>query len=131
MSDKKPAIPSNFPSDLKELVIQGWSKDQKERPPIEDFKSALNKMLTCEGKDQCLTLLEDNKYPKEKEEQQLDFHKEVNSAEKTEEELSTTTKAGNPIKLFLQGIFNNKLYIICSQFFEFCIKKMNIHLSML
>jgi hypothetical protein len=71
-------------------------------------------MLTSDGIDQSLTLLEDNKYPKEKEEQQLDFHKEVNSAEKTEEELSTTTKAGNPIKLFLQGIFNNKLYIICS-----------------
>jgi hypothetical protein len=95
MSDKKPAIPSNFPSDLKDLVIQGWSKDQKKRPPIEDFKSALNKMLTSEGKDQSLTLLE--------EEQQLDFHKEVNSAEKTEEELSTTTKAGNPIKLFFTG----------------------------
>ncbi len=98
MFDKKPAIPSDFPSDLKELVIQGWSKYQKERPPIEDFKSALNKMLTSEGKDQSLTLLEDNKYPKEKEEQ-LNSYPEVDSSEKTEEELCTNTKAGNLIIL--------------------------------
>ncbi len=44
--DKKPAVPSNFPLDLKELVIQGWSKEPKERPQTLKFKSALNKMLT-------------------------------------------------------------------------------------
>jgi hypothetical protein len=77
-------------------------------------------MLTSEGKYQSLTLLEDNKYPKEKE-AQLNSYPEVDSSEKTEEELCTNTKAGNLIKQFLHGVMINKLEIINSQFFEFCI----------
>ncbi len=50
MTDKKPALPSNFPTDLKELIIKGWSKDPNARPPIDNFKSALMEMLTEEGK---------------------------------------------------------------------------------
>jgi hypothetical protein len=42
--DRKPAIPSDFPFTLKQPVVQGWSKDPMERPPIQEFKSALNKM---------------------------------------------------------------------------------------
>ncbi len=34
-----------FPSNLKELVCRGWSKKAKERPPIQEFKSALMTML--------------------------------------------------------------------------------------
>ncbi len=103
MSDKKPAIPSDFPSKLKELVIQGWSKDQEERPPIEEFKSALNKMLTSKGTDQSLTLPEINKYPTEEEvdssedDSSEDDSSEVDSSEETKEELCTSTIEGNPL----------------------------------
>ncbi len=38
-------MPTTFPSNLKELVCRGWSKDPKERPPIQEFKFALMKML--------------------------------------------------------------------------------------
>ncbi len=58
MSDKKPAIPSDFPLLLIELLLCGWSKDPKERPPIKEFKSALNRMLTENGRDHSLTLPE-------------------------------------------------------------------------
>ena len=51
MSDKKPDLPSDFPADLKEPISKGWSKEPNKRPPIEEFKSVLNKMLTSEGKD--------------------------------------------------------------------------------
>ncbi len=95
MSDKKPVIPSDFPSDLRELVIQGWSKDPKERPSIQEFKSALNKMLPREGKHQPLMLQKKN-YQKEKKEQ-LDSNTEVDSAEKTEEKINTSTKKGDQI----------------------------------
>ena len=95
MSDKKPVIPSDFPSDLRELVIPGWSKDPKERPSIQEFKSALNKMLPREGKHQPL-MLQDINYPKEKREQ-LDSKKDVDLAEKTEEKIYTNPKQGNPM----------------------------------
>ena len=48
MSNKHPDVPSDFPVALKELIFKGWSKEPKKRPPIEEFKSALNKMLTAE-----------------------------------------------------------------------------------
>ncbi len=38
-------MPTTFPSNLKELVCRGWSEKAKERPPIQEFKSALNAML--------------------------------------------------------------------------------------
>ena len=95
MSDKKPAIPSDFPSDLRELVIQGWSKDPKERPSIQEFKSALNKMLPSEGKHQSL-MFQDNNYLKEKKEQ-LDSKTKVDSAEKTEKKIYISPKQGNPM----------------------------------
>jgi hypothetical protein len=100
MSDKKPAIPLDFPAELKELVIQGWSKEPKTRPPIQGFKLALNKMLTIEGKDQCCTF-QDNNYTEVKEELQIS-QEEVFSTEKTEQELGTSTIGGDPIK----GFFN-------------------------
>ncbi len=93
MSDKKPAIPSDFPAELKELVILGWSKDSKERPLIQEFKSELNKMFYQDGKDQCLTLPEDSS-SNEKEEQLIPC-KEVDLAERTKEELSTKKVAGD------------------------------------
>ncbi len=52
MSDKKPAIPSDFPLVLVELIRSGWSKVPKERPSIEEFKSAFMEMLTEEEKDE-------------------------------------------------------------------------------
>ncbi len=58
MSDKKPLFPSDFPSELKELVMQGWSKYPKERPQIQEFKSALNKMLVQEKRQSMV-----NDYP--------------------------------------------------------------------
>ena len=93
--DEKPVIPSDFPSDLRELVIQGWSKDPKERLPIQDFQSTLNKMLPREGKHQSL-MLQENNYHKEKKEQ-IYSKTEVDSAEKTEKELCTSIKKGDPI----------------------------------
>jgi hypothetical protein len=49
--DKKPVIPSDFPSEMKDLIHRGWSKDPKERPPIQEILSALNKMLTGDGRE--------------------------------------------------------------------------------
>ncbi len=93
MSDKKPAIPSDFPAELKELVIQGWSKDSKERPSIQEFKFAFNKMLPKEEKGQSPALTEDN-LSNEKEEQLIPCE-EVDLAERTKEELSTKKVAGD------------------------------------
>jgi serine/threonine protein kinase len=45
ISDIKPTVPSNFPSGLKKLVLQSFSKEPKERPQIKDIKLALKKML--------------------------------------------------------------------------------------
>jgi hypothetical protein len=42
-------MPSDFPSDLKELVLHGWSQDPKERPPVEEFKTACHTMLSKLG----------------------------------------------------------------------------------
>ena len=101
MSDKKPVIPADFPAELKELVFQGWSKDPKERPQIQEFKLALNKMLTIEGKDQSPTLPEDNS-PNEKEEKPIPCE-EVDLAEKTKKELCTNKVAGDIfIGLFIE-----------------------------
>jgi serine/threonine protein kinase len=60
MSDKKPVVPSTFPTELKELVIQGWSKEPKKRPPVQEFKLALYKMLNLKGKEQFLTMQNNN-----------------------------------------------------------------------
>jgi serine/threonine protein kinase len=45
MRDVRPAMPEDFPSELKELVSQGYSKEPTERPKLLHFQSALNKML--------------------------------------------------------------------------------------
>ena len=45
MNDKRPAMPEDFPSNLKELVSRGYSKEPRERPKLVHFQSALNKML--------------------------------------------------------------------------------------
>jgi hypothetical protein len=92
--DKKPALPSDFPSELKELVIQGWSKNPKERPPIQKFKTALHKMLLKEGKKQSLTLKGESS--SNKKEGHVLSHEECEDAGKTEAEFCTTTKAGDP-----------------------------------
>jgi serine/threonine protein kinase len=44
IENKKPNMPSNFPSDLKELVFKSFSKEPTQRSPLEDFQSALEKM---------------------------------------------------------------------------------------
>ncbi len=93
MSDKKPAIPSDFPLALNELMLNGWSKDPNERPSIEEFKSAFNKMLPKQGKGQAPTLPEDNS-PNEKEEKPIPCE-EVDLAERTKEDLSTKKVAGD------------------------------------
>ncbi len=93
--DEKPVIPSDFPFDLRELVIQGWSKYPKERLPIQDFQSVLNKMLPSGRKLKSL-MLQDINYPKEKKEQ-LYSKTGVDSAEKTEEKIYTSPKQGNPM----------------------------------
>ncbi len=53
MFDKKPVIASDFPSVLKELIHRGWSKEPKERPPIEEFKLALLTMISEEEQVGC------------------------------------------------------------------------------
>jgi hypothetical protein len=107
MSDKKPVIPSDVPAELKELVIQGWSKDPKERPSIQEFKSAFNKMLPKQGKGQSLTLPEDNLL-NEKEEKPIPCE-EVDLAEKAKEELSTNKVAGDIFKgLFFECLLQIK-----------------------
>ena len=91
--DEKPVIPSDFPSDLKELICRGWTKEPKKRPPIEEFKFAFNKMLPKQGKGQSPTLPEDNLSNEKKE--QLIPCEEVDMAKKTKEELSTSKVAGD------------------------------------
>jgi hypothetical protein len=87
MSDKKPAIPPDFPLVLIELMLNGWSKDHNERPSIEEFKSALNTMLFKEEKDQSPNLPVDNS-PNKKKEQLI-------PCEITEKELITNRNAGD------------------------------------
>ncbi len=107
MSDKKPAIPSDFPAELKQLVNQGWSKEPKKRPLIHEFKSAFNKMLPKERKVQSPTLPEDNLSNEKKE--QLIPCKEVDLAERTKEELSTNKVAGDIfIGLFFECLLQIK-----------------------
>jgi hypothetical protein len=117
MFDKKPAIPSDFPAELKKLVFQGWSKDPKERPSIQEFKSAFNKMLPKQGKGQSPTLPEDNS-PNEKEEKPIPCE-EVDLAEKTKETLSTKKDAGNIFVDKLIGYFLI-LYYQSSKVLTFC-----------
>ncbi len=90
MLDKKPNMPPHFPSNLKDLIFQGWSKQPKERPQIQEFKSALNKMLRRERKKQSLTL------------QDVPFE-EVDLAEKTDKEL-LATDAGDTFYVYY-GLF--------------------------
>ncbi len=90
--DEKPIIPSDFPSDLKELIRRGWSKEPKERPPIEEFKSAFYNMLPQEERDLSLALPEDNSSNEKKEQP----HQEVDLAVQTQDELCTNTEAGKP-----------------------------------
>ena len=80
MSDQKPVVPSVFPKDLKKLIAKGWSRNPKERPSIEEFKSALNQMLTGEEKEEAkdLVTLPVTNYPNEKE---LFFLEDLNSAD--------------------------------------------------
>jgi hypothetical protein len=80
-------------------MLNGWSKDPNDRPSIEEFKSAFNKMLPKQGKGQAPTLPEDNS-PNEKEEKPIPCE-EVDLAEKTKGELSTNKVAGD----ILKGLF--------------------------
>jgi serine/threonine protein kinase len=53
MRDERPAMPEDFPSELKELVSQGYSKEPKERPELVHFQTALSKMLSdCDTVEQ-------------------------------------------------------------------------------
>jgi serine/threonine protein kinase len=108
--DEKPVIPSNFPSDLKELICRGWTKEPKDRPPIEEFKSAFNKMLPKAEKNYSLTLPEDNSSNENKEQLPIP-HQEVDLAEKTEDELCTNTKAGELFEVWSIGYFQSSFYV--------------------
>ncbi len=95
MSDKKPGVPLDFPVDLKELVFQGYSKEPTERPALEDFQSALNKMLAMEETQKLLAKKSSN----ESEDDQVDPQAEIQYA--LEEKLrlenisAVATEAGN------------------------------------
>jgi hypothetical protein len=99
--DEKPVIPSDFPSDLKELICRGWTKEPKERPSIEEFKSAFNKMLPQDEKNYSLTLPEENSSNEKKEQP----HQEVDLAEQTQDELCTNTEAGKPFEVLEYWFF--------------------------
>jgi hypothetical protein len=43
--DEKPEIKVEFPAALKKLIHYGWSKKPRERPEIEEFRTALSLML--------------------------------------------------------------------------------------
>jgi serine/threonine protein kinase len=49
--NRKPDMPKDFPSELKYCILNGWSKEAKNRPPLAEFKSALNKMLFKDEKE--------------------------------------------------------------------------------
>ena len=101
--DEKPVIPPDFPSDLKELICRGWTKEPKKRPPIEEFKSAFKKMLPQDEKNYSLTLPEDNSSNENKEQPPIPHH-EVDLPEQTEDELCTNTEAGEPFEVWSIGI---------------------------
>jgi hypothetical protein len=44
IQNETPEISSQFPAALKDLVEAGWSKKPRERPAIDDFRSALRSM---------------------------------------------------------------------------------------
>ena len=111
MSDNNPAVPPDFPFDLKKLVMKGWCKDFKERPSIQEFNLALNKMLP--GKEEknrfnSLTLqAPTSSY--EKGEQQQVTHEELRPTENYHEEKGESNfysltlpeiPSGQPIMLF-------------------------------
>ncbi len=102
ISDIKPAVPSHFPSDLKELVLQSFSKEPKKRPPIEDINSALEIMLKGEETEQNpSTTLPEISFLNEEDEQvegKLAFYK--NSEEKennSTKQFCTNLSAGSHI----------------------------------
>ncbi len=100
ISDEKPPVPSNFPFQLKDLVFQGYSKEPQKRPPIEDFQSALNNMLTDEETERNQTLQEYNS-SFERDEQYITEEEVKLTLDKNSEDKETKPKdmqAGNPIK---------------------------------
>ncbi len=67
INGKETKVPKDFPSKLKELVIQGCSKEPKKRPQIKDFQSALSKMLAETSSFQMLPNLPETKSLNERE----------------------------------------------------------------
>ncbi len=51
LRNPQPKIPESFPSDLKDLVGKGCSKEPRNRPGLEEFNSAFHKMLKGDQKD--------------------------------------------------------------------------------
>ncbi len=56
LSDKRPAIPKDFPCHLKGVVLLGWSKEPKMRPQLAEFKAVLIKMLKLEKSHEILLI---------------------------------------------------------------------------
>jgi serine/threonine protein kinase len=109
--DRKPVMPSDFPPQLKDFILCGWSKEPKNRPPLAECMSALNNMLTREdyiqATDRDNSLMWSRKNPSnEKEEkdvsQEMDdieaLQREGNLNENkniSEEELCINSETGN------------------------------------
>jgi hypothetical protein len=103
--DVRPVVPSDFPSYLKELVIQGWSQDPKNRPPIAKFMSVMNQMLYRGGtqSNQSSALPEIANLPNEKHDQSSSFldrnSKEIeNISKETTKQLNQTLPETNSSK---------------------------------
>ncbi len=102
-------MPFNFPSVLKELVCQGYSKEPQERPPIEDFKSALKKMFTEQIEMIKATSLPKMSFPNERAEQSIPQEEEKLTLDKKSEnnptdaslQLCTKVQAGDPIRKYI------------------------------
>jgi serine/threonine protein kinase len=112
MLDKKPDMLPLFPSNLKDLIFRGWSKEPKERPQIQEFKSALSSMHSTKRKKQ---FVQNDNYSKKKE-GQLAPCKEVVLAHKTGKELHPT-EAGNTFDGLFIGCIKDAQSLGVSCFF--------------
>ncbi len=95
--DRKPVMPLHFPSDLKDVILCGWSKEPKKRASIKEFNSALNKMLTGEeaqaDETDCSLNLAEKSCSVKKEEQPKPG--ELQNAEKSKETATISKEESN------------------------------------
>jgi serine/threonine protein kinase len=111
ISDIKPAVPSHLPPDLKELVLQSFSKEPKERPPIKDIQLALNKMLNRTQTEWTQSAMSSSNETNEQEEGKLACNK--NSEEKENNPKGKTKQLYTSLQAAVPCVINKRFTVIC------------------